>query len=240
MTTRARSRATTSARAGEPARRVLVNFNDLSPSAQIRSAALRLLAERGSAGASLRAIAAEAGMSLGAVVYHFKSKAALEEAVAADILASIRHAVDGVGAHMPVREALEARRRAWADLEVARPEIRAYLRRALADADESGRAVFRLILEEERAQLTQMMDAGLARHTDDIDATVAVYFAMVSAGMLLGLALADAFGIDVNSRSGIDRLQRAEVDLLTNPLFPTPPTPRRRQGGASAMPDRRR
>jgi AcrR family transcriptional regulator len=48
---------------------------------RILDAAERLLAERGFAACSLRAVTAEAGVNLGAVNYHFRSKEALIQAV---------------------------------------------------------------------------------------------------------------------------------------------------------------
>jgi hypothetical protein len=153
----------------------------------------------------------------------------------------VHETVQGVGLGMPVLEALSARRTAWATLSAARPEIRAYLRRALADADEAGKTLFRLLLEEERSQLQMLMDKGLARRTEDIDATVVVYFTMVSAAMIIGPFIDDVFGIDVTTPEGIARLQRAEVDLLTTPLFPPDPavTNRRSVRGGGRPGDQR-
>src|SRR5437867_8087696 len=60
--------------AGDPA------FEDLTARARIRDAAIRLIAERGTDGTTVRDIAGEAGVSAGLVRHHFGSKEALREA----------------------------------------------------------------------------------------------------------------------------------------------------------------
>ncbi|WP_147919083.1 TetR/AcrR family transcriptional regulator [Ruania zhangjianzhongii] len=53
---------------------------DLTARARVRNVALRMFAEHGVAGASLRAVAQEAGVSTGLVQHHFGSKAGLRRA----------------------------------------------------------------------------------------------------------------------------------------------------------------
>src|SRR6266542_6373122 len=55
-------------------------FDDLTARARIRDAALRLFAERGVDGATIRDIAKAAGVSAGLVRHHFGSKEALRDA----------------------------------------------------------------------------------------------------------------------------------------------------------------
>lgn len=205
--------------------RVIARFDDLTASSQIRKVALRLFGLNGSKATSLRSIAAEAGVSLGAVEHHFKSKAALQKAVAEDVLSSIHEAVSSVGAGLPVAEALAARRRAWIRLITTEPDLRAYVRRLFLEGDETSHAAVQLFIAEERAQLEALIEQGLARRPVDLDATVAVYFAMVNAAMMLGPVLKASSNIDVTRQEDIERLQRAEIDLLTRPLFPLESTP---------------
>ncbi|NUR49810.1 MAG: helix-turn-helix transcriptional regulator, partial [Hamadaea sp.] len=54
--------------------------DDLTARARIRDAAIRLFADRGIAGASVRDIAQEAGVSSGLLRHHFGSKEALRDA----------------------------------------------------------------------------------------------------------------------------------------------------------------
>src|SRR5262245_36395368 len=60
--------------AGDPA------FEDLTARARIRDAAIRLFADRGTAGTTVRDIAQAAGVSPGLLRHHFGSKEALREA----------------------------------------------------------------------------------------------------------------------------------------------------------------
>src|SRR5688500_16943078 len=55
-------------------------FEDLTARARIRDAAIRLFAERGIAGTTVRDIAQQAGVSPGLLRHHFGSKDALREA----------------------------------------------------------------------------------------------------------------------------------------------------------------
>lgn len=200
--------------------RVVARVDDLLSSAQIRHAALHLFAQNGARATSLRSIAAAAGVSLGAVEHHFPTKAALEAAVAVDVVELVRDAVDGVGADLPARDALRARRQAWTELVAAHADLRSYVRRALLDVDGPGREAIVLLVQEEQTQLSTLVEHGLARRTDDFEATVAVYFAMVSTATILGPVLDELFGIDVRRPEDLARLQRAEIDILTSPLFP--------------------
>lgn len=54
---------------------------DLTAKARIRNTALDLYAQYGEERISLRAVASEAGVTLGLVQHHFKTKAGLREAV---------------------------------------------------------------------------------------------------------------------------------------------------------------
>ena len=77
--------------------------------AALLSAARRLFARRGFAGASVRAITKEARVNLGAVTYHFGSKHALYDAVLDQVLTPlterIDHAVDAGGGTLDRAEA---------------------------------------------------------------------------------------------------------------------------------------
>ncbi|MCR6493521.1 helix-turn-helix domain-containing protein [Cellulomonas sp. P24] len=63
--------------------------DDLTASARIRAAAMRLFAERGFDATSIRDVAAEAGVSSSLVVHHFKTKAQLKEATDARLISAL-------------------------------------------------------------------------------------------------------------------------------------------------------
>lgn len=205
--------------ASELPRRVSVRFSDLSPSAQIRAAALKLFAERGVSDTSLRGVAAAAGVSLGAIAHHFHSKADLERAVQDDVVHQIQDAVHGVGADLPVLDALRARREAFRQFLSNAPEINGYLRRVLSAGDENTLELSKILLGTMRTEMDAMVEQGIARPLDDPDAGLALYFLLVNAPMFVGPLLKSAFGLDVSNPADLARLHRAEIDLLTKPLF---------------------
>jgi AcrR family transcriptional regulator len=203
--------------------RVTVRFSDLAPSAQIRATALRLFAENGVKATSLRSVAAEAGVSLGAVGHYFKSKADLENAVRADVSDQIRDAVHGVGTDLPPDRAPIARRAAYQDLLRRVPEIGAYVRRAITSSDEGSLEIFKVLYALARVEMGLMVEIGIARPMEDPDLELALYLLVVSASTLIGPHLEALFDLDLTEPADIERLQRAELNLLTKPVFPVAP-----------------
>ena len=116
---------------------------DLAPRARIREAALRLYAEHGTQGTSIRMVAEEAGMSAGAVMHHFKTKDELAEAVQHAVVAKIREVVSGVGLDQPPPVAARARRQAFDQLIADNPFIAGYIRRATLEGGPAGGALHR-------------------------------------------------------------------------------------------------
>ena len=200
--------------------RVGAVFEDLSPSAQIREVALRLFAERGIAATSIRAVAAAAGVSAGAVMHHFPTKAALEQAVHASVSKRVIDAVHGVGTTDPLADALTNRRDAWEGLLRDQPHLADYIRRVLAEDGEQSIAYFKQSLASLYDEMAAMTEAGLARQLDDPEVGIALYWMLVSARVLLRPQLEAALGLDLSDPADIERLHRAEIDLLTKPLFP--------------------
>jgi AcrR family transcriptional regulator len=70
---------------------VFVEDSDLTAPARIRNAALRLFAENGVDGTSIRDIAGAAGVSPGLVQHHFKTKDAVRDAVNGYVLLPVGH-----------------------------------------------------------------------------------------------------------------------------------------------------
>ena len=113
---------------------------DLAPRARIREAALRLYAEHGTQGTSIRMVAEEANMSAGAVMHHFKTKDELAEAVQHAVVAKIREVVSVVGLDQPPPVAARARRQAFDQLIADNPFIAGYIRRATLEGGPAWRS----------------------------------------------------------------------------------------------------
>lgn len=103
--------------------------DDLTAKARIRNTALDLYATHGEDRISLRAIAAEAGVAVGLVQHHFKTKAGLRNAV--DQLVVDYFA--GALAEVPEDASTAVRDDAVRAMLRANPAVVAYVRRALLD-----------------------------------------------------------------------------------------------------------
>ncbi|TDK90113.1 TetR/AcrR family transcriptional regulator [Mycolicibacterium mucogenicum] len=101
--------------------------DDLTAKARIRNTALDLYATHGEDRISLRAIAAEAGVAVGLVQHHFKTKAGLRNAV--DQLVVDYFA--GALAEVPEDASTAVRDDAVRDMLQANPAVVDYVRRAL-------------------------------------------------------------------------------------------------------------
>ncbi|MBR8744884.1 TetR/AcrR family transcriptional regulator [Nocardiopsis sp. MG754419] len=130
------------------------NEADLTARARIRLAALGLFARQGFAGTSLRAIAAEAGVSHALVRHHYGSKEGLRAAVDEDVLDTFDTALDGMG----VQEAgtLAELGAASAHLFGSDQVRREYLRRSLLEGGEISARLFARLLEGARDRLVAL------------------------------------------------------------------------------------
>ena len=182
---------------------------DLTARARIRDAALRLFAERGMDGATIRDIAKAAGVSGGLVRHHFGSKDGLRAACdssALDQLMQIKEqAVDGQLANPGFMSA-------------APPTVLLlyrYLARSLVDGSPAAAAMF--------DEMVELGEAWLATHNPGQMADPRGYSAMLVAmqtGMLMMHGqLSRWLGADIFSSEGHLRLTEAMIDFFSEPLL---------------------
>lgn len=200
-------------------------FTELAPAAQIREVAVRLFAQNGTRETSIRMVAAAAGVSPGAVMHHYKTKAALERAVQEHVTAEIRDAIHGVGTDSDLLDALVSRRKAFDELLRAEPHLSEYLRRQLLGSEQGGADMFRFQVDLVKAEMQTLVAAGLAREMEDPEVGIILYWLLVSSRVLIRPLLEQALKLDLDDPADMGRLDRAEIDLLTRPLFPPPPEP---------------
>jgi AcrR family transcriptional regulator len=189
---------------GDPA------FADLTARARIRDAALRLFADRGIDGATIRDIAKAAGVSPGLVRHHFGSKEGLRDACDA-------HALERL---VGIKE------RAVLDGQIANPGflpavhpivllLTRYLARSLVDGSPAAAGMF-----DEMVELTEQW---IARHypgiTTDPKAYAAVLCAMQIGMLTLHDSLSRVLGADMLSPQGHLRVSKAAVDFYSHPLL---------------------
>jgi AcrR family transcriptional regulator len=185
-------------------------FEDLTARARIRDAALRLFAERGIDGASIRDIARAAGVSGGLVRHHFGSKEGLRDACDA-------YALDRL---------LRIKEQAVLDGQLANPGflpathptillLYRYLARGMVDGSKAAAAMF--------DDMVELAEVWLARHepghSQDPRAYAAVLVAMQTGLLALHEHLSRALGMDILAPEGHLRMSRALIDFYSSPLM---------------------
>jgi len=188
--------------------------DDLTARARIRDAAIRLFTERGIEGASIRDIAAEAGVSSGLVRHHFGSKQALREAC--DQWAKER--MLQIGEELVYKGGM-----AHTDVATMHPitmPLQTYLVRSMMDGSQTASALF-LEMVEVGEEWTKAHDID----TDDRRAYAAVLAAMKMGVFVLRDQVSKALGEDIASPDGYARMTRAMVDIFTIPIM----TPEQRE-----------
>ncbi|MBW4722150.1 TetR family transcriptional regulator [Saccharothrix obliqua] len=176
--------------------------SDLTARARIRDAALLRFGADGVAGASMRAIAADAGVSPALVVHHFGSKEGLRQACDEHVLAGMEGGDDLEG------EAL-------ARVLAAATPARRYLARSLLDGTDAATALFTRIVERTEQWLAEGEAAGRVRPTSDARARAVVYVSWQLAPLLLGEQVERLLGSDPAGTKGA----RAGLEMLTGGLF---------------------
>ena len=182
---------------------------DLTARARIRDAALQLFAERGIAGATIRDIAAAAGVSSGLVRHHFGSKEALRDACdtyAMETSNQIREEllVDGKLADPAAAMAMHPRAML----------LQRYLTNSLMDGSAAAEAMF-----ESMVRVGEEWLAHKKVPSPDLRAYSAVLCAMQMGVFLMHDQLSRALGVDVYTPEGHARMNTGFVDVFSYPLF---------------------
>jgi AcrR family transcriptional regulator len=190
--------------AGDPA------FEDLTARARIRDAAIRLFAERGVNGTSVRDIAHQAGVSSGLLRHHFGSKEALRAACDDYVLDRI----------VKIKESLllEGRIASPGLLPSVHPTILLFYRyvtRALLDGSPRAAAMF-----DDMVLLTeQWISKNAPDVTEDYRGYAAVLVGMQSGILAMHDHVSRALGVDVFTAGGHVRMAGALADFYSHPLL---------------------
>ncbi|XVV00628.1 TetR/AcrR family transcriptional regulator [Actinosynnema sp. CA-248983] len=179
---------------------------DLTAKARIRDAALTRFGTDGVAGASVREVAADAGVSPALVVHHFGSKEGLRRACDEYVLEAIRS-----GGSTDAD--------ALADVLHAATPIRRYLARALLDGTEAASALFEEIVGRTERWLAEGEAEGWVRPTADARARAVTYVSWLLAPLVLGGQVGRLLGGDPAETAVAVRGARAGLEMLTGGLF---------------------
>jgi AcrR family transcriptional regulator len=181
---------------------------DLTARARIRDAAIRLFGERGIEGASIRDIAAEAGVSSGLVRHHFGSKEALREACD-------RYAKDRmiqIGAELTQDGDLTG-----LDPLLLHPiafPLQIYIVRSMMDGSETATALF---LEGVDAVEAWASSYGIT--PKDPRGYAAALAAIKLSVFILRDQVSKALGEDITTPAGYNRIGQALMEVFTIPLL---------------------
>jgi AcrR family transcriptional regulator len=182
---------------------------DLTARARIRDAAIDLFAERGVGPATIRDIAAAAGVSSGLVRHHFGSKDGLRQACddyAMTELTEIRSRV--------FKEGSTDQSSFLIAIHPAAMRLQRYLVRSTLDTPEATSAMF--------ARMVQVGEDWLDEQgvqVPDQRAYAAVLIAMQMGMFLMADQMSAAMGTDVTKPVGHLRMLRGAVEVFTHPLL---------------------
>ena len=181
---------------------------DLTARARIRDVALRHFAERGVDGTTIRAIAADAGVSAGLVQHHFGSKEELRAACDAYVMNTIRREAN---------QALHDQRLEdptfIADAYATATPIMRYLARALVDGSPAAGALF-----DEMVTLTEqyLLSTGhFSRESAEVRAQAAVFTAMKLGATVFLDQLSRTLNITDMALDGYPRISRAMLAIVS-------------------------
>jgi AcrR family transcriptional regulator len=183
---------------------------DLTARARIRDAALRLFAERGLDGTTIRDIARAAGVSGGLIRHHFGSKDDLRAACDSYALGQI--------VRIKEQAVLEGQLANPGFMSAAHPTmmlIFRYLARSLVDGSPAAAAMF--------DEMVELAEAWLAKHnpglTTDPHGYAALLIAMETGMLMMHRQLSRSLGADVFTAAGNLRLTAARIDFYSQPLL---------------------
>lgn len=182
-------------------------INDLTARARIRDAAIRLFGERGIEGASIRDIAAEAGVSSGLVRHHFGSKEALRDAC--DQYAKERM--------LEVGEELTAGGVAALDPATLHPRVfplQLYLVRSMMDGSETAAALFLGAVDS-----IEEWSTAYGIHPTDRRAYAAAMAAIKLSVFVFRDQVSKALGEDITTPAGYARIGKGLMEVFTIPLI---------------------
>lgn len=164
---------------------------DLTAKARIRNTALDLYAQYGEERISLRAVASEAGVTLGLVQHHFKTRTGLREAVDQLVVDYFVEALRSVDAEKDPRKLVAARDAAVTSMLKANPPIVNYVRRAVLEPSDEQMHLLDALIGLTRDEVAMLRDEGMAP-TDRTASTQVVSVLVRQMGALLLQPLIDA------------------------------------------------
>ncbi len=187
---------------------------DLTTKARIRDAALARFPEDGFGATTIRAIAADAGVSPGLVLHHFGSKDGVREACDEYVVSMFREtklaAMEEGNMFNPSFAA--------SSYQLAAPMLR-YFGWALARGHSAADDLFDEMLKEGIELSRIAIESGMIRDSPDLERRTAVQMAMQLGMTVMHAHLKRNLGVDMLTAEGIATLTPTLLEILSG-LFP--------------------
>jgi AcrR family transcriptional regulator len=180
--------------------------------------AMRLFAERGIQATSLREAAKAAKVSPALAVHHFGGKDGLVAAVDQAALAAFRSAY-AAGEEAEGPALLRERAAQTARVMRERPEVCAYLGRALVERTPGAARLFRLMTEGGRVEIEALAERGAIRADADLLWATLQHFFLIWAPLSFLPLLEEALGGPLLDGGNLDRWVDANTRLLEGGLY---------------------
>lgn len=184
---------------------------DLTAKARIRNAALDLYSKHGQDRISLRAIASEAGVTLGLVQHHYKTKAGLRDAVDQLVVDYFAAALAEVPEDDHPADLAAARDEAVRRMLKANPPVVDYVRRALLDPTGENLHLLDVLVDLTGREVNALRKSGRAS-TKRRESTQIVAVLVRQMGEMLLAPLVDAVWDRVDS-SESERKPRLRITV---------------------------
>ncbi|MFP3914246.1 MAG: TetR/AcrR family transcriptional regulator [Actinomycetota bacterium] len=182
---------------------------DLTTRARIRQAAIERLPREGVGGTTIRAVAADAGVSPALVLHHFGSKKRLIRSCDEYVVDTIRTVKGGAIEDGTLSDpSLMA-----ASFQLAPPILR-YLGWSLARGTEAAADLFDEMVEESVRLFGMMEERGMVRPTDNPRERSAVFLTMQMGALILHDHLERSIGLDIFQTEGVIALSRRSMEIL--------------------------
>lgn len=187
---------------------------DLTAEARIRDAALARFPRDGFEGATVRAIAEDAGVSPALVVHHYGSKEGLRRACDAYVVERIRT----VKGEVIESDSLTDPSAIAGGFQIAEPLMR-YLGWALATGSDAAASLFDELVDES-VRLTRLAEEhGAMVAGPDVETRAAVMLSMQMGALVLQEHLRRYLDIDPLSVEGVMAISRATLEIFSGAMF---------------------
>jgi TetR/AcrR family transcriptional regulator len=184
----------------------------------------RLFAEKGFEATRLEDVAAAVGIRRASIVYHFKDKRELYDAVLADVFTAYRDQLSEIFRDPgPLRERIEDAVRAWVDFVFHRPSLARILLREIANAGPDGSPAVRAHIQPFWELIRRFIEENKAREGRTLVPMDPVYIAGAIAGCTVFFvtsipSVAPELGFEPESQQSLET-HREEVLRLTRLLL---------------------